>query len=656
MRIRRLAPLVAVLVALPGTAQAQSSAACDPHDPSTPCLMPFPNDARLTVRDKRTDTGLRVRLPQAAMPANKDGRRIDVREYNRNDGFSPGQTLVARVPGIDERRLPPLTDLRRSQRRDASVVVVDARTGRRHLLWAELDHSAESDRALLIHPAKNWAEGRRYVVALRRSIGAGARPTARFRALMRGRGRLAPAYRRVFRTLERAGIRRDDLVLAWDFTVASERSLSERALTMRDDAFRRLGDTRLTDGRVQGRPPAFTVTGIRDFAPEENANLLRRVDGTLTVPCYLTTPGCAPGGRLNYASRSADALPVQRRGNVQVARFACVVPRAAQVAPARISLYGHGLLGSLNELNAGNIAAMAAEHDMVFCGTEWSGMANEDIPNAIESLNDLSNFPSIPDRLQQGFVNFQMLGRLMLHGRGLSSHPAFAGLLDRRALFYDGNSQGGIMGGALAALAVDFRRAVLGVPGMNFSVLLQRSSNWDIYGAILRQAYLAEPDRALSLALIQMLWDRGEANGYAHHMTTDPLRGTPAKKVLMQVAFGDWQVSQWAAEVQARTIGARTPRAILDPGRSPDRALLYGIPRIRAFPYDGSAITYWDSGPGVNGRPPATNTPPREGRDPHESPRATPAARRQKSEFLKVDGRVVDVCGGKPCHSHDYTP
>src|SRR3712207_5141995 len=170
---------------------------------------------------------------------------------------------------------------------------------------------------------------------------------------------------------------------------------------------------------------------------------------------------------------------------------------------------------------------MASEHDMVFCGTEWSGMASEDIPNAIKSLNDLSNFPTLPDRLQQGFLNFQYLGRLMLHPSGLASHPAFTGLLDLSALFYDGNSQGGIMGGALTALGTDFRRAVLGVPGMNFSVLLQRSSNWDIYGKVLAPAYPPESDRALAIAMIQMLWDRGEGNGYAHHMTRDPLEGTP---------------------------------------------------------------------------------------------------------------------------------
>jgi 8-oxo-dGTP diphosphatase len=64
----------------------------------------------------------------------------------------------------------------------------------------------------------------------------------------------------------------------------------------------------------------------------------------------------------------------------------------------------------------------------------------------------------------------------------------------------------------------------------------------------------------------------------------------------------------------------------------------------------------WDSGPGFNGRPPLANMPPAAGKDPHESPRATPAARVQKSEFLKPGGRVVDVCAGKPCHRHDYAP
>ena len=39
------------------------------------------------------------------------------------------------------------------------------------------------------------------------------------------------------------------------------------------------------------------------------------------------------------------------------------------------------------------------------------------------------------------------------------------------------------MGGALTAVAPDFNRAVLGVPGMNYSTLLQRSVDFDTYAA-----------------------------------------------------------------------------------------------------------------------------------------------------------------------------
>jgi hypothetical protein len=37
------------------------------------------------------------------------------------------------------------------------------------------------------------------------------------------------------------------------------------------------------------------------------------------------------------------------------------------------------------------------------------------------------------------------------------------------------------MGGALTAFAPDFNRAVLGVPGMNYSTLLRRSVDFDMY-------------------------------------------------------------------------------------------------------------------------------------------------------------------------------
>ena len=664
MRNATLAALAALLVLTPAaSAQRRAATACDPFA-SRACLMPFPNDMNLTVRDRKSPTGLRVRLPARAMPANKAGRRIATSEYNRQDGFSPGQTIVVRVPGLTSQRaftrsrLVPLSDLGRSFKDRTWPVVINARTRERHLVYAELDANAKraSDRMLLLHPGKNFEEGERYIVALgnlRTASGKRIKASRGFRALKRGAGpkHLRTRYRRIFRELRRAGVAKDKLTLAWDFTVASERGLTGRMLHIRDDAFAQLGDRNLADGRVEGTAPAYTITKVTE---NPDPRILRRISGTFTVPCYLNRPGCPPGAAFNYASRAKDALPTQRPVNTQTANFECAIPNAATQTPARAALYGHGLLGGPNQIDETNIRDMSAEHDFAFCATAWSGMATEDVPNAVKLLGDLSGFHSLADRNQQGFLNQLYLGRLLIHPQGLTANPAFAGLVDPSRLYYDGNSQGGILGTALTAIAPDFNRAVLGVPGINFSVLLTRSSNWDTYGAVFNPAYPRQSERPLALALINMLWDRGEGDGWAHHVTTDPPAGTPPHRVLLHASVGDWQVTTYQADVLARTIGASAHKPAYAPGRSLERVPLFGIPAITRDPFAGSAIAYWDNGPARNGTAPLANTPPRQGKDSHYAPRTTPAARRQKAEFL-LTGNVIDVCGGQPCQASGAT-
>jgi hypothetical protein len=104
--------------------------------------------------------------------------------------------------------------------------------------------------------------------------------------------------------------------------------------------------------------------------------------------------------------------------------------------------------------------------------------------------------------------------------------------------------------------------------------------------------------------------------------------------------------------VEARTIGARIHQPAMDPGRHSDVNPFYGIPAIPSYPWNGSAMVVWDSG---SPTPPANNTPPRAGADPHSHPRSDAAARQQKSDFLQRGGGVVDVCGGAPCYANGYT-
>jgi hypothetical protein len=148
-------------------------------------------------------------------------------------------------------------------------------------------------------------------------------------------------------------------------------------------------------------------------------------------------------------------------------------------------------------------------------------------------------------------------------------------------------------------------------------------------------------------------------------MTTHPLPDTQSHTVLMQVAYGDFQVSMYSGATEARTIGASVYEPALDPDRSRDKNLFYGLPSIKSFPFNGSAIEIWDSGAGRVQDPPLTDTAPVASAtgatnniniDPHEDVRDSPEARVQKSDFLVPNGAVTDVCGGSPCHTSIYTP
>lgn len=700
---------------------------CDFLDPAL-CLYPWPNN-QFTREDGATPTKRRLDLNVNSVPKNRFGKPIDPTDQNRADGFSPGNMIVTRVPGFDTQPAfdrtgaVPITDMGRTYAPAQAVVVINARTHERHLIWAEIDSNPEdpSDVTLIVRPGTNFEEGERYIVALRNLKSADGSPLApreEFRAYRDALTTKSPAierrragYERIFDDLALAGIRRSNLYLAWDFTVASRQSLTDRALAIRDDAFNRLGDPNLADFQVQGSSPQFiqnpdinddardgaealfaalpdqipnpvdfnTIDGYREFTPEENPTTARRITGQMVVPCYLDQLDCPPGSKF---ALGADGKPRRVPGNTTLANVICTVPQAAVQGAdpplARPSLYGHGLLGSAGEVLGGSAQPFGQDQNFTFCATDWAGMSFSDVPNVITLLQDLSRFDTLVDRIQQGYVNFMYVGRWMIHPQGASANPDFqvAGrsVIDTRRLFYDGNSQGGILSGGLTALSPDVERSVHGVPGMNYSTLLRRSVDFDTYAngdisgfnvpAGLYQNYPNELERPLILSLIQLLWDRGESNGYAHHMTDDPLPGSPRHQVLLHPAFGDHQVANVAAEVEARTIGASAHRPALYRGRSPDVEPLFGIPTAPLSGFTGSAIVYWDGGPPgrvVEGKergspaPPTGNVPPREGKDPHGFPRATPAGWKQKSEFLRIGGTLFDSCGGGPCYSDGFT-
>jgi hypothetical protein len=654
------------------SAQIAAAPDCDPLDAAS-CLLPFPSD-HFMVADRSTSTGRRVDFPKGLLP-NVHGATLDPTEWNRNDGFSPGTPILVKATGVDlaASKLPTLSDVGASLRSSSGSVLVDMDTGKRVAHWAELDAGTTSDdqRLLIVHPAAALPEGHRIavgLVGLRRADGTSLEAPLAFRTY---RDRLGtsigaiesrrPEMERVLAALDGAGASRSNLWLGWDFTVASKRNLTERLVAMRDDAFRRVG----------AGGPAFTVDQVITDPAQLHPGIARLVRGTYSIPSYLTGTG-APGSSLHYGTD--HELPTYAGHDYQ-APFSCQVPESAvkgTAGNARAVVYGHGLLGGHDEGETSHVAKIASTDDMVYCATDWIGMSKNDVGNAAKSLMDISNFTTVADRSQQGILDTAMLARLMIGSKGLGTNAAFQNDQGRSVIatgeaYFDGNSMGAIMGGAATAIAPDWTKAVLGVASMDYALLLDRSSDFEQYLPVLQQAYPNRVDQEIIYGVVQMLWDRGETDGYAEQLGASPLPGSKRKQVVLHVALGDHQVTNAASEYEARTIGARLREPALAAGRNPE-VEPYGLPAIPAYPWSGNALVYFDSG---TLPPPLVNVPPTSSptwiatcgsldpktvadprcRDPHEDPRRAPESIAMKDDFFRPgsSGVVVDTCKGQPC-------
>ncbi len=646
------------------------------------CMLPFPNDY-YTVDDPATPTGKRINFTAGGMPQNDEGVPINPSNYDLSDGFSQGSGITVKVPGLDtlaavtKNNLVPINHQGDYNLPDQRVLVIDADTGERWPIWANVDANATTpeNAVLEIKPSKNFSAEGRYIVALRNLTDVNGTPLKAPTAFRYYRDQLPSTqgpinarrghFEGIFDTLKGAGVKRNDLYLAWDFSTSSNENNYKRVLSMRDRAFQELGDTNLGDNVVQGDSPEFTITNVENFTAGQNARVARKVTGTFRVPCFLS-PNCAPGGTMDL-----DSSGLPKRNGYWDANMSCIIPRAAlDGAPEEMRplMFGHGLFGDAPGVSGGPNAQLAQDHKMVVCATDEIGMSLSDVPTVSSALFDLSKFKVLPDRLAQGMLNELFLARLMYHEDGLGSDSAFqnAGqsVLETENVYYMGASQGGIMGGALTAVSPDFTQASLLVGGMNYSMLLPRSVDFDLYANFLYPSYPDEMSRSLLFSLMQILWDRSEPNGYTHVMTDNPPPDTPKHNVTLIIALGDHEVTNFAAEVEARSLGMKTPAPPLDAARWPDHDLLWNVPRLKPsdYPYRGSNIVYFDGGPirpdpnnptktiGTT-PPPFANVPNRAGQNPHGAPGGATKAVEMTSSFLQPNGYIENICAPKSCYS-----
>ena len=604
--------------------------ACDSLVPQF-CAYPFPNNV-FTADDPDSSTGRRVAFSRDLMPATRSDLRAPPEVFNERDGFSTHGCITTLLPGMADTNLPGPWEIAASVEASSPTVLLDADTGERIAHFAELDRNGPADEspALLIQPTAALELGHRYIVALhdiRDHAGNLIAASEVFEALRDELEHDDPSvaqrrslYRDIFTRLEDAGVQRETLQLAWDFTVASREDTSGRMLSMRDQA--------LAATPTSG--PTFEILSVTEDWSE---HVFRHIEGEIEVPLFLTEPG--PGATLVLDDAGRPAM----QGTARYP-FVALIPNRAKDEPVAGLMLGHGLFGSRYEAHAGQFGRFADEFGYAIVALDWIGMSSEDplIIGAALSAGRIDQFATVPDRLQQSLVNFLLATRMMRTSfpddpvARLDGQP----LIDPERTYYYGGSQGGIMGSVYMALATDVERGVLAVPGQPYNLLLERSVNFDPFADLLRGTFATQHDIRLALALAQLLWDRAEPGGYSQHVFRDPLPGTPAHSVLMLVSIGDHQVSTLAAHVMARTIGAVN--------LGPVNRDVWGLEVVQGS-FDGSAMIEYDFGLPPE---PIGNVPMREGSDPHGSIAGVPAALQAVSTFLET-GRAENRCDG-PCN------
>jgi len=333
----------------------------------------------------------------------------------------------------------------------------------------------------------------------------------------------------------------------------------------------------------------------------------------------------------------------------------------SSAGPATPTLYGHGLLGDAGEVEGGSFRA-GISHNLMGCATDWVGMSEHDIGNVFRNLQDMSTFDTQVEHMLQGFVNFQFLGRLINSSSGFVTNAAFQSGGKPRFRTHDahfmGYSQGGIMGGAVSAVSTEWNRVILGVPGMDYGgLLLQRSVDWNEFSSIFDVAYTDPIDQQIVLQLAQLLWDRGENEGYAEHLASHSYRGIPDKQVFIIENYGDHQVANVAAEMLARTIGARNHQPAFNASffGAPPRLNVpvepqWGLKPLNQNRPAKAGLVLWDYGTPT---PPTVNLAPNGdafGDDPHGFGRGNAQLLDQITSFITT-GVIPNECGAAACQS-----
>ena len=442
---------------------------CDPITPAahaTACSPTRTTTSRGPTR--RTDTGLRLNLSRQSTPVNNGGTTSTRPRSTRATASAPGRRSSRTCPGhghaggLRAERIVPITAMGEVLRRRAA----DRPHRRRHRpAPADLGRARlERDLPGGDRPADPLGARTCSTATATSSRCATSRPPTAtmipaptgFRLYRDEIPTGHPGDREPRATTSsddlrarssRRGIKRSDLYMAWDFTVASTRNITERMLSIRDDALAQLGDTDLDDGvvdgararlhdhrRQDGNFPATPHRPARQPRGREHPRGHRHRQGALLHP----TPTARPRPRASSTPAPTGCRASEPRRNRSTTPASPATSRGRPSPTAAPGVFDVDHAGPHVDVRARPLRRLhRGPHRRRAQARQRPRRASPARPtssacprttssrSAIPALQDLSKFTPLPDRLQQGFLNFIYLGRLLAHPTGFAADPAF---------------------------------------------------------------------------------------------------------------------------------------------------------------------------------------------------------------------------------------
>jgi hypothetical protein len=613
---------------------------CNPLAMTDECYLPFPS-AFFQAPDPSTSTGFRLDYPADTLETEPGELVLQMGPLNVADGSSPAGPLLLHLGrDVHPDHLVSSSELERSLAPDAAIALFNLETGQRILLLSEMDQNrdpAYPNRSLLIlRPMEAMAMGQRHGVVLTAELsdaaGRAFESPASFAALREGRATddervegVRERYEGIFELLDERGYPRSDLLLVWDFVVASADYLTGSVRSMRELALEEVAAGALD----------YSLSRVVD---DPTPDLARLLEGSFEVPTFLDEDN-----EFDYD----DAHHPRRRADNRSFPFTMIVPNRARTGAVPLVVFGHGLFGSGRSYLSGwgleLFGGLAEERGAVLVATDWIGLSSGDLELIIaEVVPDLNRIGLVTDRLQQSLINNLTLTELAVGP--MSADPAFqvrdGELIDPGQVHYYGVSLGGIQGSSFVSISNRIRRGVLAVPGSVWFNMLPRSVHWNLLAPFVNAAYPDPLTRQLGLAFVQARFDHSDPINLTRHLSADPLPGAPADKILLlQEAIGDSQVPNMTTEMLARAVGAK----LVEPSVTP----VPGLDGVLSSTFDSALVQVHLVEQAESNPPPEGNIPPATDNDVHSDILSVPQVMEQTIHFLRT-GEIRQSCEG-PC-------